>query len=547
MPELTAEQLVKEFQIVRGDRTNWESHWQEVAELCLDRYNNTIISDLNIVTKGDKRRQKMFDATASLALERFASVMDSMLTPRQNTWHKLITNNRILQRSKLVQEYLDEVNRLLFKFRYNPKANFASQNHEDYISLGAFGSGVIFIDDLDSELGGLRYKSVPLSTCFFKENHQGIIDTIYRRIYFKADQAVQEFGEANVPEKIREVAADPTSAQANKDWEFLHIVKPNKNRDPERLDFRGMEYLSYYVSVEGPEMVEMGGFRTFPYAISRYVVGPGEIYGRSPAMTALPSMKTLNEEKKTFLKQGHRIVDPVLLAHDDGVLGTFSMRPGKINTGAMTNDGKRLVDVLPTGNLAIGSEMMDQERAVINDVFLVTLFQILVETPTMTATEVLERTREKGMLLAPTMGRQQSEKLGPMIEREIDVLSRQGLLPPMPQLMIDAQGEFEIEYDSPMSRAQRAEEATGLFNYLEYANAVFAATQDPTPYDHLDLDVVSPEMMQITAVPARWRKDIEKLQAERQARAEAAEEQQAIDAAPAMAGMAKAISGANSE
>ena len=46
----------------------------------------------------------------------------------------------------------------------------------------------------------------------------------------------------------------------------------------------------------------------------------------------------------------------------------------------------------------------------------------------MTATEVLERAREKGALLAPTMGRQQSEALGPMIEREIDILVECGLM-----------------------------------------------------------------------------------------------------------------------
>lgn len=43
---------------------------------------------------------------------------------------------------------------------------------------------------------------------------------------------------------------------------------------------------------------------------------------------------------------------------------------------------------------------------------LVTLFQILTETPQMTAAEVVERTNEKGILLAPTVGRQQSEYLG---------------------------------------------------------------------------------------------------------------------------------------
>ena len=60
--------------------------------------------------------------------------------------------------------------------------------------------------------------------------------------------------------------------------------------------------------------------------------------------------------------------------------------------------------------------------------------QILQDNPRMTATEVIERTREKGILLAPTVGRQQSEYLGPLVDREIDVLVEQGLLPPMPDV-----------------------------------------------------------------------------------------------------------------
>ena len=47
---------------------------------------------------------------------------------------------------------------------------------------------------------------------------------------------------------------------------------------------------------------------------------------------------------------------------------------------------------------------MDEERSLINDAFLVSLFQILTETPNMSATEVIERTNEKGILLAPTVG-----------------------------------------------------------------------------------------------------------------------------------------------
>jgi hypothetical protein len=539
-----ARSIVQRYERHKGstERSNFEAHWEEIAERVIERQKGTILSPHNVMTKGDKRTQKIFDATASLALERFASVMDSMLTPRNSTWHRILTGNPILDANRAVQLYLEEVNRLLFKHRYASRSNFASQNHEDYISLGAYGTGGMFIDKLAGR-PGLRYRSIPISNLFVFENHQGMIDTVMRRFYLSARQAAKQFPMDRLPEKIVKALESGDGGSVNIDepsFEFIHCVMPNEERDPSRSDFRGMQFASHYIAVEEKVIVEEGGYEVFPYAVSRYVTGPGETYGRSPAMVALPSIKTLNEQKKTVLKQGHRITDPVILAHDDGVMNTFSLKPGAVNIGSMSDQGKRLVDTLPTGNLAVGFEMMNAEREVINDVFLVTLFQILVETPQMTATEVLERTREKGMLLAPTMGRQQSEKLGPQIEREIDVLSRQGLLPPMPDIMREAEGEFTIQYDSPLSRAQRAEEAAGLFRSMEFMSAYAQNTGDTSVFDHIDVDSAVPDIMAINAVPVKWRQSVDAIVASRTQRAKAAEEQQVIDALPAAAGMAKA-------
>src|SRR5690606_3841531 len=129
-------------------------------------------------------------------------------------------------------------------------------------------------------------------------------------------------------------------------------------------------------------------YNKFPYAISRYVTGPGEIYGRGPAMMALSAIKVLNQEKKDMLKQGQRVVDPVLLMHDDGVLDTFSLKPGAQNIGGVNKDGRPLVHTLPTGNLAAGFEMMEMERREINDGFFGTQSPILDEPQTMAATGV---------------------------------------------------------------------------------------------------------------------------------------------------------------
>jgi hypothetical protein len=301
-----------------------------------------------------------------------------------------------------------------------------------------------------------------------------------------------------------------------------------------------MDFASYYIAIEGHTTLEEGGYQTFPYSISRYYQVGGEIYGRSPAMDVLPAIKTLNEEKKTILKQGHRAVDPVLLAHDDGVLDGFNLTPGAINAGGVSADGRPLIHTLPVGNIAVGKDLMDDERAVINDAFLVTIFQILVETPQMTATEVMERVKEKGILLAPTIGRQQSEYLGPMIERELDLLAQQGLLPPMPPELIEAKGEFKITYDSPLTRAQRAEEASGVMRTIESVLQVVNITQNPEPLDHFNWDNVVPEIADIHGVPAHWLASPEEVAQRRAGRAKQAESEAAMRAAPGTAALMKA-------
>ncbi|RJO61600.1 MAG: phage head-tail adapter protein [Dehalococcoidia bacterium] len=526
-----AKQIIKRYERLKSDRGTLESHWQEIAERVMPNFSGAF--DGSDDTKGDKRTSKMFDATASHGLERFAAAMESMLTPRNSKWHRLTPSDPVLAKSRNVSLWFEEVTRLLFAMRYSPRANFASQMHEKYMSLGAFGTAGMFVDERAG--GGIRYHTLNLARVFFAENHDGIVDTMFRTLEYTARQAVQRWGKDRLPPAI----VSAFEKDPDKPFKFLHAVMPREDVQHGRMDYKGMPFASYYVALDTQSVVSEGGYHAFPVPISRYVTGPGEVYGRSPAMLALPAIKTLNEQKKTLLKQGHRAVDPVLLLADDGVISTFNMRPGALNHGAMTAEGKRLVDILPTGNVAVGHQMMEMERQDINEAFLVTLFQILVDTPQMTATEVLERAREKGALLSPTMGRQQSESLGPLIERELDIMARQGLLPEMPPELVEAQGEYTIEYDSPLSRAQKAEEAAGMFRAMEFATAYATQTGDPSAFDHIDVDIAMPEIMTINAVPERWKRSAESIQALREQRAQTQQTQQMIEAAPAVSSVIK--------
>jgi len=536
--ENKADAICALYDHLKADRYNWESHWEEVAERIYPQVKDSF--DSNYATKGEKRNQEVFDSTAMVALNRFAAILDSLLTPRNQEWHKLIPADRELRKNRQARLYYEEVNKILFRARYAPSANFSGQNQMSFKNLGAFGSAGLFIDELMGQPErGVRYKNVHLAELFFAENHQGIIDTVVRCFKMTVRQAVQRFGE----ERLSSALVNKLETHPEDEYEFLHYVGPNEDLDLSRADFKGMRFASFYVEMGVKEIIEEGGFNTFPYAPSRYEQAPNEVYGRSPAMEILPSIKTLNEQKKTLLKQGHRAVDPVYLVHDDGILDNFSVIPGAANAGGVTKDGRPLVQTLPVGNVNAGRDMMEDERQLIKDSFLVTLFQILTENPQMTATEVLERTKEKGILLAPTLGRQESERLGPQIERELDLLSRMGMLPEPPPVVQEAGAAFDIIYDSPLSRAQRSGEAAGLMRTFEMTIGHAQATGDVSGFDHFNMDAIIPDLADINAVPTKWLNSLEDIQRKRQARAQQQQQQQAIQAAPSVAAVSKATQG----
>lgn len=537
MADEIGQRIVARMGKAKTSRLGWESYWQEVSELVLPNFSNTFFEGGYSLEQAQKKDRKRYDGAAEIAATRLSATMESILTPRNSRWHGLSSDDMSLNKKRRVREYFDDATDVLFKHRYASAANFGSQAFEHYLSVSVFGTGCMFTDSLFDAQGrakGFRYAQIHIAQTYFYENHQGIVDEALRPFKMTARNALQKFRD-KCPEEIKKAAANNPEQM----FEFIHCVMPREDIDYNRRDFKGMKFGSYYVSKSTQDVVLEEGYNTFPYAISRYITAPGELYGRSPAMQCLTNIKVLNEQKKTILKQGHRTVDPVLLTHDDGVLDSFSMKPGAMNSGAMTADGKRLVDVLPTGNLAVGDKMMQMERDEISAAFLTDLFAIFMERPQMTATEIVELAREKGVLFSPIMGRQEAEFLSVMIEREMDLANQQMLLPPMPPELIEAKGEYKIVFDNPLSRAQKAEQASGLMRTVGWASEMAAQSQDPTPLDHFEWDVIIPELSNINGVPAKWMKTPEALAALRQGRQQAVETQQVIDAGPTIAAIQK--------
>lgn len=528
--EIVMEALV-DFNALAADRATFAAHWDEVAQLIDPTQRNTFYFG-NRNTPGEKKTHLQIDATGMMAKDRFAAICDSLLTPRNQFWHGLGPDVEYLKKDRATRLWFEQVTKLVFKYRYAPIANFASQNQMVFQSLAAYGTGCMFSDAAPG--GGIRYRACPIGQMFFKEDHQGIFNGAIRWFQLNPAQCLQKFG------WLPEMMQTAYERYATQVFDFIHRVVVNDDMDPERLDAKGKRFKSQYVCVSSRNLMQAeGGYRSLPYTGTRYTQAANETYGRSPAMMVLPALKTLNAEKRVFLKQGHRAADPVLLTTDDALTDP-DLRPGASNKGGMSPDGKPLIGVLPSGEIQISKEMMAEEKALINDAFLVTLFQILTETPQMTATEVIERTNEKGILLAPTVGRQQSEYLGPQIDRDLDLLGTQSLLPPMPPALREAGGAYAVHYTSPLARAARAQEAAGFYRTIEGLKEIAGLTGDASVFDPFDFDASTPAIAEINGVPESWMASEEKVASKRQARQQAQQSEQQIRAAPAQAALMKA-------
>jgi hypothetical protein len=529
------------FGQVRVRRVTFEAQWEEAAALCWPEYRNSFSFGHNRPA-GMKYTEFQVDSTGSIASHRFMAICDALLTPWNMMWSQIRASNHDLMKDRDAKIYFHDLTKCLWAHRYATEANFMGQQQQNWQALGVFGNQGMLIDELDKRPGnfapGLRYMSQSPGEIYVLQNHQGRVDGFIRHFRWTARQAYQCW-----PGKIPEVLTAALEKNSQQLYDFLQFVMPRTDYEPHKIFApQGKPWSSTYVSITGYCILEESGYRTFPLAFGRYQQAPEEEYGRGPAQMVLPELKTLNAEKAVFLKQGHRAADPAYLIGDDGLMD-FKNHPGSFNYGGFNEDGRMMVGILPTGEIQVSEKMLEASTNIINDAFLTTLFPLLFDTKggqQKSAREVIEAANEKGIFLAPTLGRQYGEYLGALIDRELDVLSSMGCLPKMPQSVREAKGEYQIIYTSPLAKALEGQAAAGFMRTAQMIGEMIQTGADPALVDILDFDEAVPHIADIQHVPPRWIADPKKVAAKAKQRAQAAERENQVKELPGKAAIMKA-------
>jgi hypothetical protein len=420
---------------------------------------------------------ELFDVTALDGLDRYTAAIAGVTIPRQQRWHGIAFPDAELMKIPAVARWCEMATDVLFTARYAPWTGFEAQAHEDIRQEGKYGTSAMWIGD---NLGrGLFYKTLHMSEIYIDEDFSGRVDTVHRCYCETLKNAAAEFGLENLSDKSRRDFED--EKKRNREIEILHVVRPNRDYEPGYFGPKGKPVESIYIELGEKHVIRRRGFRSMPIPVSRHVTGPRDCYGRSPAMKVLATVKGLNAMARTILEAANKAVDPPLLYFDDADITKVVTKPGGLTAGGVDDQGRPLVHPLMTGaQLPIGAEIQDNERQVVKAAFLEEFFRLLTDpSDRMTATQVMETLQKEGVLIAPFAGRRETEKLGPQVERELDILMTARAIPPFPPEVVEAGAKPRAYMTNPLSRMARAEEVTGFTRLVEIGiQAAGAGRQD---------------------------------------------------------------------
>lgn len=530
MNEDKAKEIFKRFEQLKSERSTWENSWQQIKDLVRPTASDFTTS---FAIPGKRQHHLIYDSTAPWALEQFSGGLHGYLTNPHERWFNITTPRRELIEDEEALEWLEYVSDLIYWVYSRPQAGLNTSLYEAYLDIGAFGTAILF-QDWNSKDQHVQFRTFPLASCYILENSQGSVDTLFREIEFTTRQAIQHFGE-DTPPKIKE------EKNPDKIWQFIHAVFPrSEGKSSKQVQAqRSMPFASYYISRNPIQIVAESGFREFPYHVPRWSKTAGETYGRSPAMVCMADIMMLNQMSIVMIRSAQKLMDPPLIVPDDGFLTPLETSPGSI---IFQIPGAGEIKPLITGARPdIGHDVMEQRREHISRCFHVDLMRMLQKAAPQTAAEIMERRDDQLRNMAPMLGRLQAELLGPMIKRTYSLLDVNGAMPPAPEALKNQ--KLEIEYVSPVARAQNSSKA---LNIQRFVQEILPITQlAPDVIDILDTDALASEITlhrDVTRKILRTKDEVVQLRQSRQEQQQMAQAAQASQMGVEAAGAIKDLS-----
>ena len=447
MHEKTVEQMLQSYEKAQAVRLNFEDLYDEIYEYCLPQRQG-----FKNFSAGERKDDKIFDETAVVGIQEFASRLQSGLTPNFARWADFVTGQEVPEEEK------DDVNNALdgvtdYVFEILQTSNFAQEIHECFIDL-ALGTAVICVMEGDA-VNPIRFQSIPLPHVVLDTGPDGKVDHVYRERMMKNEDIPIAYPNGILtPQMAERISRSPETKTKILEVSCRLYDDPNEEK-----------YGYYVIDINEKAMIMSEvytGVGSNPFIAFRWSKASGEVYGRGPALNALSAIKTCNLTIEMILENAQMAISGIYQIDDDGIINvdTINLVPGTVIPKAPNSQGLqpiRAAGSFDVANLILNDMRNNIKRALYND-----MLGDPNKTPA-SATEVAERMADLSRKIGSAFGRLQSEMVQPLLQRVVYILQKQGRIE-----MPTVNGrEVKIRSVSPLAQAQSNQDIVSLNRFLQ--------------------------------------------------------------------------------
>lgn len=468
-----AEQIIKRFNKAKSDRGTTEQHWQDVARFVMpDRYT------LYQSTPGEQKRNQIYDSTGEEDAVMLAAGLHGLLTNPFTQWLQVGATDQEVDSKRANRRWFRTVSERMLSVLNNPATNFPTSIYEVYLDMVVFGLG-----NMNRRLNTrqIEYEARPIQNLYLCGDSGGRVTDVYRYIEMGIQEAIEDFGEENIfPKLLDEYKRSGDKPNAKNKICLVHATYKRGAYDPTRADAANKPWASCWVDIENKHLMRESGFDKNPFFTPRWRRGTGEVYGRGPAMMALPDIRELNARKKTNLIAEELGIHPPIMVQARSTDGPIYTNPRSIN---YYRAGTQLPTPMQTGvRPDLGHTMMEAVKQDIHRKFFIDLLALPI-IDRMTATEAMLRTQQRQTVFSPIIARLHGDLLGPLILDLFDEMQGRGMFPDPPTGLFDQQ--VSISFISPLAIAQKASEAQAFQQFLLTVTPLIQA--DPRALQNIDV------------------------------------------------------------
>jgi hypothetical protein len=515
------------------------------------------------LTPGEFLQDDIYSNDGQFGAFLLASVLLSMMWPdAERTF--VIEPVRRLKGVAGVEEYFRFVTEEVQSAMSQPRAGLPSVLMEYFLEkvvFGTAGMGAFEGPKNDPSLP-VVFESWDLKGMLISENAQGFVDTIYWKRTRTVRQIVEEYGRNKI-DKVHPQVLELFKQQKLEDKiEVLYILEPKEAVEgaaPESL--AAMSCRSVHVDLKHNFVMRESGYHELPVFVSRFFKTTGEVWGRSPAMTAEPAAANLNALSEGVIVATEKQLDPPLGLLDDGRLGggVVDTSAGAFNvfnaSGRITGE-KPIFPLFTVGEMQSAKDLKEQLKEEVTQAFFLDRLLDLNNSQQMTAYETSVRNRLRGEALGSIFSRDEGETFTPLIGRVFNILYRSGRLGVVttgigakirklwakitgakevivPQAVIDAIAAgldvYEIHYISPAKRFMQSEKLQGIFTAADALAALEAVM--PGICDNINPDRTAANIFKYAGAPTDCLNTEDERTAKRQATAQRQNTQDIVETA----------------